>query len=121
MIHTAFWNVTGPALAVSNSCVPMIRPVLEAAFPNLFSTTHLTRETKALNTGGTGPHMKAFRRIREDGEYPLTRAEDGVTTIDITATLNDDHDYDLQMDQLQQRRYSPKGSHDDTLTSSLNE
>lgn len=119
MIHAAFWSVTEPALAVANSCVPMIRPVLKAAFPNIFSTTHPTHGTKTPKTDDTEPHKKAFRRIHEDGEYPLTRAEDGVTKTDIKATSNDDRDYDRHMDRPQ-RRYGSKKSRDDTSTSSLN-
>ncbi|KAJ9262167.1 hypothetical protein DTO027B5_1019 [Paecilomyces variotii] len=89
MIWAAFWSVTEPALAVANACVPMIGPVLRVAFPRWFSSRG------AYVSNSAQPHSSAFKNSQRfrDGEYPLTRMDEGVTTIDVSAAghkLEDD-------------------------------
>ncbi|PGH20343.1 hypothetical protein AJ80_03611 [Polytolypa hystricis UAMH7299] len=101
MIHAAFWSVTEPALAVANACVPMIRPVLKKFFPGLFSTvkaTYNTYDTHGSNTNPSrnnplarsGNSSNTYNKM-QDGEYPLTCMDQGVTTIDILASQKGQH------------------------------
>ncbi|KAF7586145.1 hypothetical protein BBP40_009400 [Aspergillus hancockii] len=75
MIWAAFWSVTEPALANFNACVPMMRPVLKAAFPGVFSSA---KATYTSGVGGqSGASGSAFKRVADrEGEIPLTSLED---------------------------------------------
>ncbi|KAJ5822999.1 hypothetical protein N7447_005339 [Penicillium robsamsonii] len=78
MIWAAFWSVTEPALAISNSCAPMLRPILKAAFPSLFSSVCATYSTQP----STGPSLsknstakRTFGMDETDSEFPLTQLD----------------------------------------------
>ncbi|RAK96806.1 uncharacterized protein BO80DRAFT_216639 [Aspergillus ibericus CBS 121593] len=74
MIWAAFWSVTEPALAISNACVPMMRPVFKAAFPGVFSSAKAAYSSQ---TGAqSGASGSAFKRRRDtESEMPLTYLE----------------------------------------------
>src|SRR5699024_9807734 len=79
MIWAAFWSVAEPALAVTNACIPMIRPVLKAFFPNLFSSfrdADYTPETEP-SVGSRLNFQKRRMADALDGEMPLTQLQDG--------------------------------------------
>lgn len=92
MIWAAFWSVTEPALAITNACVPMLRPVFKAAFPTLFASAKAEYTAKVGQSGDSGSN-NAFKRIND--EYPLTQIEEGDKTFShggasgYEASLND--------------------------------
>ncbi|KAJ5655986.1 hypothetical protein N7507_007936 [Penicillium longicatenatum] len=77
MIWAAFWSVTEPALAIGNSCAPMLRPILKAACPSLFASAKAGYSTQPAS--GPKPILSknnTFDRIHDvDIEYPLTQMD----------------------------------------------
>ncbi|KAI9038409.1 uncharacterized protein KD926_010826 [Aspergillus affinis] len=74
MIWAAFWSVAEPALAITNSCVPMMRPVVKAAFPGFFSSAKPTYTSQTGPSAGSG---NAFKRITDpEGDFPLTQLDE---------------------------------------------
>lgn len=70
MVDPVFWTVVEPALAVTNACLPVIRPILARILPhNYFG---FLRNHKRGDS-------RAFRTI-DDGGYPLTPMDTGVRT-----------------------------------------
>lgn len=92
MTWAAFWSVTEPALAVSNACVPMIRPILRPLFPGLFSSRGQYGSSKKPTTR-TKNSSRKFERVT-DGDYPLTRPDKGITTIDVMVGSSHDNEDD---------------------------
>ncbi|PYH94318.1 integral membrane protein [Aspergillus ellipticus CBS 707.79] len=91
MIWAAFWSVAEPALAITNACVPMMRPVFKAAFPGIFSSAKPTYSSQAgAQSGASG---SAFKRVRDtESEMPLTQLEpskSGSRGQEYEASLND--------------------------------
>ncbi|OQE01171.1 hypothetical protein PENVUL_c044G04087 [Penicillium vulpinum] len=91
MIWAAFWSVTEPALAISNSCAPMLRPILKAAFPSLFSSVRIAYSTQP----STGPTLsksstakRGYGMDEMDSEFPLTQLDQVPGSADGTS-LND--------------------------------
>lgn len=79
MIWAAFWSVAEPALAVTNSCIPMLRPVLKAFFPSLFSSAR-DRDYSSQTGPSVGSSLNFHRRRNiddTDGEMPLTQLQEG--------------------------------------------
>ncbi|KAJ5894499.1 hypothetical protein N7495_006190 [Penicillium taxi] len=75
MTWAAFWSVTEPSLAVSNSCAPMIRPVIRAAFPRFFPTAN-AGYSGTPPTGGSGAILSknhTSKMNEMDSEFPLTQ------------------------------------------------
>ncbi|KAI9823825.1 MAG: hypothetical protein M1819_001126 [Sarea resinae] len=83
MINPVFWTVTEPSLAIISACLPMLRPVLNYVFPKNFWGKS-SRDQRS--TGN--PISKSFERL-EEGNYPLTRVDLGVTTTDIAANTSE--------------------------------
>ncbi|KAJ5248918.1 hypothetical protein N7468_000369 [Penicillium chermesinum] len=83
MIWAAFWSVTEPALAIGNSCAPMLRPVVKAIFPNLFLSDKVDYYGNSLPV--SAPRNLKVDRAKQgteaDGEIPLTRMEDASHSI----------------------------------------
>ncbi|KAJ6090345.1 hypothetical protein N7486_009160 [Penicillium sp. IBT 16267x] len=78
MIWAAFWSVTEPALAIGNSCAPMLRPILKAALPSLFASAKAGYSTQPASSGPKPILSKnnTFGRIHDvDIEYPLTQMD----------------------------------------------
>ncbi|KAJ5777588.1 hypothetical protein N7520_000834 [Penicillium odoratum] len=77
MTWAAFWSVTEPALAISNACAPMLRPILKAACPALFASAKAGYSTHPAS--GPKPILSknnTFDRIHDvDIEYPLTELD----------------------------------------------
>ncbi|KAJ5230319.1 hypothetical protein N7489_011027 [Penicillium chrysogenum] len=78
MIWAAFWSVTEPALAIANSCAPMLRPILKAAFPSLFSSVRAAYSTQpstkpALSKNSTAKRTHGMDEM--DSEFPLTQLD----------------------------------------------
>lgn len=77
MIWAAFWSVTEPALAIANSCAPMLRPILKAACPNLFASAKAEYSTKPTSAPILSKNDSSARRVagmdENDSEFPLTR------------------------------------------------
>ncbi|KGO65644.1 hypothetical protein PITC_007620 [Penicillium italicum] len=78
MIWAAFWSVTEPALAISNSCAPMLRPILKATFPSLFSSVRVAYSTQpsigpVLSKNSTGKRVHGMDEM--DSEFPLTQLD----------------------------------------------
>ena len=68
-----------PALAVTNACIPMMRPVLKAFFPNLFSSAR-DRDYSSETGPSVGSSLNFHKRRNADdldGEMPLTQLQDG--------------------------------------------
>ncbi|PYH70164.1 uncharacterized protein BO88DRAFT_480337 [Aspergillus vadensis CBS 113365] len=91
MIWAAFWSVTEPALAITNACVPMMRPVFKAAFPGIFSSA---KNAYSSQTGAqSGASGSAFKRMRDtESEMPLTHlvpTKSGSRGVEYEASLND--------------------------------
>lgn len=84
MINPVFWTVTEPSLAVINACLPTLRHLFGWFFPKLRDMTGSNK-----SSGRSKPSSNTFE-LMQDGEYPLTRVQDGETTIKITASARDD-------------------------------
>ncbi|KAJ5949293.1 hypothetical protein N7454_000877 [Penicillium verhagenii] len=89
MIWAAFWSVTEPALAIANSCAPMLRPIVKAAFPSLFGSAKAGYSTQPASNGPKPILSKnnTFDRI-VDIEYPLTQMDERSASGD-EGSLND--------------------------------
>ncbi|KAJ5375244.1 hypothetical protein N7517_007250 [Penicillium concentricum] len=91
MIWAAFWSVTEPALAIANSCAPMLRPILKAAFPSLFSSVRAVYSTQP-STGPTLSKNSTAKRTygidETDSEFPLTQLDQIPGSVD-GGSLND--------------------------------
>ncbi|KAJ5935099.1 hypothetical protein N7466_004646 [Penicillium verhagenii] len=89
MTWAAFWSVTEPALAIANSCAPMLRPIAKAAFPSLFGSAKAGYSTQPASTGPKPILSKnnTFDRI-VDIEYPLTQMDERSASGD-EGSLND--------------------------------
>lgn len=85
MIWAAFWSVTEPALAIGNSCAPMLRPVAKAAFPRLFGSENADYYGKSDQMSNPRKLDKTKQSRDTDGEIPLTRLED----VSASASMND--------------------------------
>ncbi|GME24671.1 putative integral membrane protein [Neofusicoccum parvum] len=91
MHDAAFWSVAEPAVAIINSCIPTMRPLLKLISPSRLWSSHKAStygpDSRYGNgrsgNGGTGgakmDSHKAFERM-QDGEYPLTQFEGGAST-----------------------------------------
>ncbi|KAF4309732.1 putative integral membrane protein [Botryosphaeria dothidea] len=86
MIDAAFWSVAEPAVAIINSCIPTMRPLLKLVSPSrLWSSNNKASYGNSGYTNGRSGEAggidsnKAFERM-QDGEYPLTQFEGGVST-----------------------------------------
>ncbi|KAJ5756625.1 hypothetical protein N7533_006168 [Penicillium manginii] len=75
MIWAAFWSVTEPALAISNSCAPMLRPILKVVFPNLFASAKAEYTTQPISGPKSSKNRTAERMDEMDSEFPLTRIQ----------------------------------------------
>lgn len=90
MIWAAFWSVTEPALAIANSCAPMLRPILKAAFPSLFASAQSGYSTQPASgpINKSTPSRRMDRMDEMDSEYPLTRLPGDTRSAD-EGSLND--------------------------------
>ncbi|CAG8019785.1 unnamed protein product [Penicillium nalgiovense] len=78
MIWAAFRSVTEPALAIANSCAPMLWLILKAAFPSLLSSVRAAYSTKpstkpALSKNSTAKRTHGIDEM--DSEFPLTQLD----------------------------------------------
>lgn len=97
MIWAALWSVAEPAMEITNSCIPMMRPVLKAFFPSLFASAHAYSTEAGTETGGRSLSSSyAFNKQRKnyesDSNVPLTlRERPGKTSRgdDEESSLND--------------------------------
>ncbi|KAF2141715.1 uncharacterized protein K452DRAFT_308785 [Aplosporella prunicola CBS 121167] len=96
-----FWTIVEPSVAIINACIPTLRPLLKAISPSrLWGSGNGTSEHKGTSgylrtIGQGGPSSSKYQGVHD--EYPLTRIEEGVTTINITTSkggsLGDDDSY----------------------------
>lgn len=101
MIWAAFWSVTEPALAIANSCAPMLRPIFKAAFPSLFGSAKDAYSTQP----ASGPILSKSTNSRRmngmdemDSEFPLTRLHGDARSADegsLNDQLHDDRSQDM--------------------------
>ncbi|OKL55909.1 hypothetical protein UA08_08802 [Talaromyces atroroseus] len=71
MVDPVFWTVVEPSLAVTNACLPIIRPILAVVIPgHLFSSAYKTPKSD---------DVRGFGNI-EDGTYPLSPLNAGSST-----------------------------------------
>lgn len=79
MVDPVFWTVVEPSLAVTNACLPIIRPIIALILPgHYFSSAQKT----PIRGGGGSNSTREFRNIEEDETYmyPLSPLNVGTTT-----------------------------------------
>ncbi|CRG91427.1 hypothetical protein PISL3812_08475 [Talaromyces islandicus] len=72
MVDPVFWTVVEPSLAVTNACLPIIRPIIALILPGHFFSS-------AQKTPKRDGSAREFRNL-EDGMYPLSPLNAGRTT-----------------------------------------
>ncbi|QKX54809.1 uncharacterized protein TRUGW13939_01898 [Talaromyces rugulosus] len=79
MVDPVFWTVVEPSLAVTNACLPIIRPIIAIILPGHFFSS--AQKTPKRGQGSGSGSTREFRNIEEDGgNYPLSPLNAGMTT-----------------------------------------
>jgi hypothetical protein len=77
MVDPVFWTVVEPSLAVTNACLPIIRPIIAILLPGHYFSSAQKTPKRGQGSGST----RDFRNIEEDGgTYPLSPLNAGMTT-----------------------------------------
>lgn len=91
MHDAAFWSVAEPAIAIINSCIATLRPLLRMISPrSLWSSNKGSSGGRAGYSGNIlsnrGPSNNKSKLGLDHDEYPLTRVEGGITVTTVIGT-----------------------------------
>jgi hypothetical protein len=86
MHDAAFWSVAEPAVAIINTCIATLRPILKVLSPTrIWGSNKARKSARGFDSGGVDSKRKSRNKVGvENDEHPLTRIEDGLIDVDIT-------------------------------------